>query len=191
MLGLVAFLTNVFSAPSAQLTNKYLSDVHDFSDTGIAVFRAITLGVPGLFGILLGGRLAETRGRRPVAALALVVGTLLQGVFFLGSGPALWLASSTAVIAAAVSGVALGTLGPELFPTEVRSTSSAMLLVLGVLGSVVGLVVAGNLSDPLGGLGRSIAVCGVAALLAAVLVVPRLPESRGRVLDELSPSERA
>jgi hypothetical protein len=64
-----------------------------------------------------------------------------------------------------------------------------MLLVLGVFGSVSGLVLAGNLSDPLGGLGRSIALCGVAALLAAVFVVPRLPESRGRVLDELSPSE--
>lgn len=187
LLGAVAFLTNVFSAPSAQLANKYLADVHDFSDTSIAVFRAVTLGIPGLFGLVLGGRLAESRGRRSVGAVFLFVATAVEIVFFLSTGTLLWFASSIAVVGAAASGIALGTLSPELFPTAVRGTSNAYLLVLGVLGSVTGLVLAGNLSDPLGGLGRSIAVCGLAALVAALFVVPRLPESQGRALDDVSP----
>ena len=51
--------------------NKYLTDVRGFSNTGIAVFRTVTTAIPGLVGVLVGGRLAEARGRRPVAAIAL------------------------------------------------------------------------------------------------------------------------
>ena len=39
LLAAVAFLLNIFSAPSSQLANKYLTDVHDFSNSGIALFR--------------------------------------------------------------------------------------------------------------------------------------------------------
>jgi hypothetical protein len=49
--------------------------------------------------------------------------------------------------------------------------------------------VATNLDDVLGGLGPAIAVCGVAPLLAAALVLPWLPEPAARSLDEVSPSE--
>jgi MFS family permease len=76
-----------------------------------------------------------------------------------------------------------------MFPTEVRGTSNALLLVTGVTGSAIGLLLAGALSDPLGGLGYSLALCGIAPLLAGVLLLPRLPESRGRALDDVSPSE--
>ncbi len=77
----------------------------------------------------------------------------------------------------------------ELFPTEVRGTANALLLVCSVAGSAVGLVLAGTLSDAIGDLGVAIAICGVAPLLAALLLLPRLPESRGRALDDVSPSE--
>ncbi len=39
-----------------------------YSNSGIALFRTVTTGLPGLFGLVLGGRLAEVRGRRSVAA---------------------------------------------------------------------------------------------------------------------------
>ena len=39
LLGLIAFLNNVFSAPSSQLTNRYLTDAHDFSNSGVAALR--------------------------------------------------------------------------------------------------------------------------------------------------------
>ena len=37
LLGLAAFLTNVFSAPSSQLTNRYLTNAHDFSNSDVAL----------------------------------------------------------------------------------------------------------------------------------------------------------
>jgi hypothetical protein len=38
-------------------------------------------------------------------------------------------------------------------------------------------------------LGPAIAVCGIAPLLAAIFVLPWLPEPAARTLDEVSPSE--
>jgi MFS family permease len=190
LLGLLAFITNLFIAPSSQLTNRYLTHAHGFSNSDVALFRSITLGVPGLIGVLLAGRLAESRGRRPVTIVGLLVATGFQMAFFLAGGDALlWIAPTIAVVAAACAGLALGTLDAELFPTEVRGTSNGFLLVAGVTGSAIGLVVATQLRDTMGGLGPAIAICGIPTLIAAVLLVPRLPETVARELDDVSPTE--
>jgi putative MFS transporter len=168
--------------------NKYLEDVHEFSNTSIALFRTVTTALPGLIGLLIGGRLAERYGRRPVAASALALATATQMVFFLSSGPTLWFASALSVLMAGAGGIALGTLDAELFPTEVRSTSNAMLSVIAVIGSAGGFGIAGGLSDQLGGLGRSTAITGIGALLVAIFVIPLLPESRAHTLEDISPT---
>jgi hypothetical protein len=62
------------------------------------------------------------------------------------------------------------------------------LIVIGVTGSVTGLLLAGGLSDALGGLGHSIALTGIAALVAVFFVFP-LPESGAGTLDAISPTE--
>jgi predicted MFS family arabinose efflux permease len=188
LLAAIGFLTNIFSAPSAQFTNRFLSDERGFSSSGVAAFRAVTAGLPGLFGILLAGRITETRGRRPVAVASLLVGTLCTMVFFLGSGAVLWIFMTIAIVAAAPAALSIGTMDAELFPTEVRGTSNSGLLVASVLGSVVGLVVAGQLSDAIGGLGKIIALCGIAPIIAAIFLVPGLPETGGQALDDVSPS---
>jgi MFS family permease len=188
LLALVAFLTSSFSGPSSSFTNKYLTDIRGFTNTDIAVFRTVTTAIPGIIGVLVGGRLAELRGRRPVAALALAIATATQMIFFLTGGLSLWVMSAVSILMAGAGGIALGTLDAELFPTEVRSTSNAMLYTVGVIGSATGLLVAGGLSDPLGGIGRSVALTGIGSLLVAILVVPRLPESAARMLDDVSPT---
>jgi len=189
LLGLIAFLTNIFNSPSAQLMNRYLADVRGFSGLDITVFRGVTSALPGIFGILLAGRITETYGRRRVAAAAMFVATGTQMVFFLERGPTIWVAATISVVASAAAGLALATLATELFPTEVRGTSNALLLMVAVAGSATGLVIAGAISDPVGGLGVAIALCGIGSLLAAVLLVPLLPESRARLLDEISPPQ--
>jgi DHA1 family bicyclomycin/chloramphenicol resistance-like MFS transporter len=190
LLGLVAFVTNVFIAPSSQLTNRYLTRAHDFSNSDVAGFRTVTAGLPGVIGVLLAGRLTESRGRRPVAVVGLLVATAFQMLFFVANDDALlWVAPTIAIVAAACAGLALGTLDAELFPTETRGTSNGFLLVAGVAGSAVGLVVATQLRDLMGGLGPAIAVCGIPTLIAAILLVPRLPETATRSLDDVSPTE--
>lgn len=188
LLVAAGFFFAIFSAPTSQLTNKYLEDVRDFSAVDITVFRAITQGIPGVVGVMIGGRLAETKGRRPVAAIALLAGTLAEIVFLLTSGISLWLASAVAIILAGVSAPALGAFSGELFPTEIRGTANALLLVAGVLGSVAGLLTVGALSDRMG-LGQALAVMGIPALIAAAFIIPRLPEPAARSLEDVSPSE--
>jgi MFS family permease len=189
LLALAAFLTNFFSAPSAQLMNRFLTDEQGFSNTLIALFRGVTGGLPGLLGILIAGRLAETRGRRPVAIVGLAAATVFQMIFFLGNGAVLWVASTFAILAASGAAIVLAAFDTELFPTETRGTSNALLLVCAVTGSAAGLLLATNLDDVVGGLGPAIAICGVAPLLAAALVMPWLPEPADRELDDISPSE--
>ncbi|MFA5882803.1 MAG: MFS transporter [Acidimicrobiia bacterium] len=190
LLGLAGFLTNLFSAPSSQLTNRYLRREHGFLNSEIALFRTVTAGIPGILGVVLGGRLAESRGRRPVTIAGLVIASAFQMSFFLTGGWLLWISPMVAIVAALAGGLALGALDTELFPTEVRGTSNGFLLVCGVAGSAVGLVLATSLESAVGGLGPAIALCGVAPLIAAFLVVPRLPETADRRLDDISPSEQ-
>ena len=189
LLGLAGFLTNLFSAPSSQLTNRYLHREHGFLNSEIALFRTVTAGIPGILGVVLGGRLAESRGRRPVTIAGLAIASLFQMSFFLTGGWFLWVSPMIAIVAAVAGGLALGALDTELFPTEVRGTSNGFLLVCGVAGSAVGLVLATSIKNAVGGLGPAIALCGVAPLIAAFLVVPRLPETADRRLDDISPSE--
>jgi hypothetical protein len=121
--------------------------------------------------------------------VALAAASLLQMAFFLGGGVVLWVTATFAIVAASCAAIVLVAFDTELFPTEVRGTSNALLLVCAVAGSAAGLLVATNLDHVLGGLGPAIAVCGFAPLLAAALVLPWLPEPADRTLDEVSPSE--
>jgi MFS family permease len=187
LLAAIAFLLNVFNAPSSVFMNKYLTDVHQFSNSGIALFRTITTGIPGLLGLVIGGRLAEARGRRPIAVIALAIGTATQMVFFLAGGTVIWLMAAVSILAAGAGGIALGTLDAELFPTEFRSTSNGLLGVIAVIGSAIGLVASGAMAHPKAELGRAVAICGIAALFAALALVPLLPESVSQRLDDVSP----
>ncbi len=190
VLAATAFLVNVFNAPSSQLTNRYLTREHDYSHSDVAIFRTITAGVPGIIGVVIAGRLAERRGRRPVAFVGILVATIAQMVFFTSDGVALWIGPTISIIAAASAALAIGTLDGELFPTEVRGTSNGLILGIGVAGSAVGLLLATQLRDAVDGLGTAIALCGIAPIVAAVFLVRRLPETAGRRLDEVSPTER-
>ena len=182
-----SFLFAIFAAPSSQLTNRYLADTRGFSGFDITVFRAVTQGLPGFLGIVIGGRLAETRGRRPVAAIALFAGTAAQMVFFLYGSVVLWLSSTAAIILGGIAAPAFGAFNGEMFPTEIRGTANAFLVVAGVTGSAAGLMLSGHLSDSIGQ-GEAIALTGFASLLASLLVL-LLPETAHRALDEVSPSE--
>ncbi|MGH9273071.1 MAG: MFS transporter, partial [Acidimicrobiales bacterium] len=79
---------------------------------------------------------------------------------------------------------------PELFPTSLRGRANGIIASLGVTGSVIGLVVAGVLSDRWGGLGPALAVLAVGPALMALLVLIAYPETAHRELEELNPEDR-
>jgi len=185
----MGFLLGLFGSPSLQFTNRYLSDVRGYSATGILWLRSITQGVPGLAGILIGGRLAESHGRKPVAARATLALGVTSVVFFLTGGISLWVGMLLATIAGAMGGPAITAFNTELFPTEVRGRAGATLLAFSVVGAASGLLLVGYLADPLGDVGKAVALTCVAPVIVALFLIPRLPEARGRALDDLSPPE--
>ena len=189
VLAVVGFLLAFNFAPTGQLLNRYLSDERGFNGFRILLLRAATQGIIGLAAALIGGRVSEAAGRRPVAIWGTLVSSVVGAFVFLIGGPILWLALGISSASGSFAAPALGTFGNELFPTEVRGTAGAGLTVIGVLGSASGLLTVGFLSHPLGSLGKALALTTVAPVLVALLLLPRLPEARGRLLDEVSPPE--
>ncbi|MGH2728148.1 MAG: MFS transporter [Actinomycetota bacterium] len=185
----IGFLLGFFGSPSLQWTNDYLSDVRGYSGAGITLLRGVTQGFPALLAIVAGGRLAESSGRLVVASRATLALGVMTLVFFLTGGPILWMAMLLATIAGAMSGPALTAFNTELFPTEVRGRAGAVLLAVSVVGAAAGLLLVGYLADPLGDVGKAVAITCIAPIIVAVVLIPRLPEARGRALDEISPPE--
>jgi MFS family permease len=125
-----------------------------------------------------------------VAAIGVTVGTVATLGSYLSGGWALW---AWVILGSLMSyGVApaLSVYGPELFPSGVRSTAAGVLGALGAAGGVVGLLAAAALSGVIGTIGPALGVLAVGPALMVVLVVVAYPETAGRPLEWLNPSEQ-
>lgn len=188
LLAVSGFVLNLFVAPNSQFFNRFLRQERGYSGGAISL---IILGTatPGAIGVVLGGRLADLRGRREVAAVALVVGTGLNVLVYFAAGPAMWMWATLANIISAATIPALGVYGPELFPTALRGRSNGLIAMLALVGSGIGLTAAGAMADRFGRFGPAMAILGVAPLLVAVLVLVAYPETAGMELEEINPED--
>jgi MHS family shikimate/dehydroshikimate transporter-like MFS transporter len=184
LVGGTALLAAVFLAPSAEFLNRYLDDVRGYSPLEIVLFLVVT-GIPSVPMLIAGGRLSDMHGRKIIGVpLGMAAAIALAGVFLVG-GAALWLLAVAGNMLGSAAGAALAPYRSELFPTRVRSGAGTLVLVATVAGSAIGLAGVGVLAPPLG-LGRAIAALAIFALLAALLVALRFPETARRDLDETS-----
>jgi MFS family permease len=179
----------LFLAPASQFQNEFLRDERGFSAAMITVFTLATSTPAGL-GIVVGGRLADVRGRRIVGAVGLVGGAAATAGLYLSAGWGLWAWSVSGSVVAAMTVPALGVYGPELFPTGRRGRSNGMVSVLSVAGSSVGLLLVGALSGPIGSIGTAVAVLAPAPVLVAALVLLAYPETAHVELEDLNPQDR-
>lgn len=190
-LGLLAassLLLAVFSSPASQLQNEFLRDEFSFSAAQITAFTILTV-TPGSIGIVLGGRLADVRGKRLIGAIGVTGGaafTVLQ--YLTDSAATLWAASAMGSVVGGLAVPALSVYGPELFPTALRTKANVVITVLGVTGSVLGLLAAGRLAERWS-LGPGIAAMAVGPALVVLLLIPRYPETAHRELEELNPED--
>jgi MFS family permease len=189
LLAVSSFLLALFTAPASQLLNEFLRDEQGFSALRITLFSLLT-NTPGGIGLVIGGRLADTRGRRLVGAVGVVGGTLLTVAMVLLGGWPMWGLSMAGAVMGAMVVPALGVYGPELFPTSLRGRANGIISILGVTGSVIGLAAAGYLSDRWDGFGPALAVLSAGPLLMAVLVLVGYPETAHRELEDLNPEDR-
>jgi MFS family permease len=183
LVGAMFFLFNVFLAPASQLQNDYLRTERGFSGLTITLFVVLTATPAGL-GVLLGGRLADLRGRRAAIVPGLIAYGLFNAVMFSIGGPPMWVASLLGSVLGALSVPAMGVIAPELFPTARRGGVRGMITAIAVTGSVIGLLLAGTMVDA-GSYGSAFTVLAVAPLVAAALALA-IPETRGRELEDLN-----
>jgi MFS family permease len=181
----VSFFVAAFSAPAFDFVLERL--INDLSwDTGAARFLLIVSSGFGAIGLLIGGRLADTYGRRPVTVAALIIG-LIGGVGFyvLDSG---WFLAGTvflATLGATMLTPAFGAMRSELFPTRVRATAGGWLTNIAIIGSISGFAVGAVSIDTLG-LSMTVAMLGVGVLISVGFVL-MLPETMGMDLVRKKP----
>lgn len=188
LLAGTTFALAILSTPASQLQNEFLREEFTFSATQITLFTILTV-TPASIGIVVGGRLADTRGKRLIGGIGLGVGAALTAAQFVTTSVELvWTVATIGSIFGGLAVPALAIYGPELFPTALRTKANVVMTILGVCGSVLGLVIVGYLSDRWS-LGPAIAVLAIAPLLATVLLIPRYPETAHRELEELNPED--
>lgn len=190
LLGASTFFGVLFLAPATQFQNDFLRDDHGFSALGITIFTICT-NTPAGIGIVVGGRLADLKGRRVVGAIGTFGGAVLLASAYHVSGPWLWLAWVCGSIVAAMTVPALAVYGPELFPTALRGRANGLITLTGVAGGAIGLSVAGRLGDHFDSLGPGLTMLAAGPVVVALLVLTLYPETAHMELEELNPEDAA
>ena len=181
--------TRCFPTPASQYQNQYLRTQRHFSATHISVLSQVAGTIGGL-GVLAGGRLADTWGRRPVAVIGVAAGALVTIASYLSGGWALWTWAIMGSLLSYGVGPALSVYGPELFPSGVRSRASGVLGALGAAGGVIGLLAAAGLTALIGTIGPALAILAIGPAAMVALVIVAYPETARRALEQLNPSDQ-
>jgi MFS family permease len=188
VLGASAFFMNLFVSPSSLYQNEWLKTEQGFAGWKITLFQVLTT-IPGGLAIVVGGQLADKRGRRLIGAIGVAGGVGFTVLMFLSSGLSIWAFSTLATLIGAIAVPALGVYGPELFPTGNRGLTNGGLNVIGVAGGVFGYLVAGRLADNMGGLSHAIPFLALGPLVVVIVILALYPETAHLELEEINPED--
>ncbi|MEO6651940.1 MAG: MFS transporter [Ilumatobacteraceae bacterium] len=189
LLATVAASANFFIAPASVFQNRYLSDVRGFDAGAISLFT-LTTATPAGFGLVIGGRLADVRGRKFLIALAVPIATVLLLASFVVDGAPMWAAAFGGGFVGGIALPALSVYRAELFPTGNRGRASGLLTASALLGGSIGLLLVGRLLDLGWSYGQAIGLVALAQIIVVVLVLTRFPETAHRELEDLNPLDR-
>jgi len=188
---LVSLLWNsigLIGGPTITFFSLYTKRDHHWTSpqVGFAVVMAYLMAT---IGATVCGYLLDLIGRRGTAALFYVCAGIAEFTLFRSSTHSTILfAYMATMFSYQASRTATSAFSAELFPTSARATGYSLCVqVVGQLGWTFSPVVAGLLSDWMGGLGKAASLFGVAPILGAILVLTLVPETRGKTLEELSP----
>jgi predicted MFS family arabinose efflux permease len=185
---LVAVLVNVFIAAASVFQIRYLKDVRGYSATRVSLFTMATTG-PASIGLLIGGRIADHRGRKTLAAITIPLGAGLIAVSFSVGGSTMWVAALAGAISFALAYPAMSVFRSELFPTAHRNIASAFITAASLVGGSIGLIGCGALLSR--GVSYGVVMTGFALgpVVVSALVFALYPETAHRELEELNPAD--
>ena len=184
LIGSTSFLAAFFTGPVFQFTTRLLDDTHGFSSLQIIAFLAVT-GLPAAPMVVVGGRLADGIGRKPVGIPLLAISLVAYAGFYLAPAPWIWPLALIGAMAGAAGGAAIAPYGTELFPTRIRSSAQSLMFATAVTGSAAGLGCVALLTDELG-LGGAVAALAALPAIALVILAVGFPETVGQELEDTS-----
>jgi len=185
---IVAVLANVFIATVSIFQVRYLTEVRGYSAAMASAFTIFTV-LPSSIALVIGGRLADSTGRRQVAVVTIPIGATLVAVSYSVSGPLMWLAALAGGFCIALAYPAMSVFRSELFPTAKRNLASTLITTASLLGGSFGLIGAGFAIDNGYSYGAVITTLAVFPLIVAMLVWFKYPETANVSLEELNPAE--
>jgi MFS family permease len=188
VLALVAVCANFFVAPASAFQNRYLDEVRGFSASEIALFTLVTATPAGL-GLIVGGKLADIRGRRRLIAVTIPIATLLILGSFIVAGPPMWFAAFGGGFVGGIAYLALAVYRAELFPTGNRGRAAGMVTASALLGGIAGLQLVGRLLDRGASYGGVIGLVALGQVVVVVVVLLKFPETAHRTLEDLNPED--
>lgn len=189
-VAVVAVFANFFVAPASAFQNRYLDEIRGFDASTIALFTLVTATPAGL-GLVVGGKLADIRGRRRLIAGAIPIATVLVLGSFVVDGVPMWVAAFGGGFVGGIAYPALAVYRAELFPTGNRGRAAGMLTAAALLGGIGGLQVVGRLLDRGASYGEVIGLVALGQVVVVLVVLSRFPETAHRSLEELNPEDAA
>ena len=188
LLVLSGLALNLFVGPASQYQNVFLRRERGYSASKISIFTVAT-NIWGGLGLVVGGRLADIRGRRVVASVAIAGGVGATVVMFLVSGWPIWAWSVIGAIVGAATVPALSVYGPELFPTSLRGRANGLISAGARAGTVLGLLAMAGLATRIDTIGPALALLALGPAALVVLVLVAYPETAHKELEELNPED--
>jgi len=184
----VVFLTNLYIATASIFQNRYLKDDRGYSAALVALFTVAT-SAPASIGLIVGGRIADERGRRMLGATMVPVGAFLLALSFNTSGTTMWIVAIAGGLAFGVSYPAMAVYRGELFPTPVRSMAGGLIMTSALIGGSIGLIGGGQVLDGGVNYGTVMLWLVLGPVIASFIVWFRYPETAHKELEEINPTD--
>lgn len=185
----VAFFANLIVAPASFFQNAYLKDERGYSGLLVALFT-LASGLLGAVGLVIGGRWADRRGRKVLAATCVPFAAVFLALSFGATGALMWGFAMAGGLVAATAYPALAVYRAELFPTGHRSLAGALILASALVGGSIGLLVAGGMLDAGVSHLRTIGSLVIGPVIVSMIVWRTYPETAHRELEDINPEDR-
>jgi MFS transporter, putative metabolite:H+ symporter len=155
-----------------------------------ALFYGFVTSFAGLVGAVICILLIDTVGRKPIMAISQLISA--GPLFVLAAQPQMDVTSVVTLVAVSfgfnnMNSIMLSMYTAELYPTELRALGCGVGNAWLRFASVIGPLLVGIIL-PVGGLGAVLSMFGVAAVVGGLVAWLFAVETRGKVLEQLSPS---
>jgi putative MFS transporter len=173
------------AASTLALMPTFLQNYHGFTPGAVGA-AILGTGIIGMVMAMWVGRHSDRIGRRPIAAVWLLITIAAFIVMYTtDSTPLLIAAVLFGVFGLVAVGIQIEAISAELFPTESRATAQAIRFIFQILAGGLGLYLHGAVLAPAYGFADAVLLLMIPMPLALIPLF-FIPETAGRSLEDIT-----